>query len=105
MSETDVVEEKAAKAEAAAEPKEERKVRSKDDSGQRQRRNQRSNNRNKGRGGNNRGRHNKQQDPNMNEDDLPPVATASEPVDLSDVELTDEEKTGTQFKGAKNQKN
>jgi hypothetical protein len=72
MSETDVVEEKAAKAEAAAEPKEEKKSPFKKmtvanasveiSAG---------NNRNKGRGGNNRGRHNKQQDPNMNEDDLP----------------------------------
>lgn len=109
MSEADVVEEKAAsKSEAPKEAEKEKrstKSKSNDDSGGRQKRGQRNNNgRNKSRGNNNRNRNYKQQDPNANDDAMPPIAGASEPVDLSDVELTDEEKAALSSKGLKTKK-
>lgn len=125
MSDVDAVEEKVTKktSKRAAKPAEEAKAtteakeaketkesrptkegrEAKDNSGSRQRRNQRSNNRNKA-GRSNNGRHRRQQDPNMADDSLPPVAGASEPVDLSDVELTDEEKAALSSKGLKTKK-
>lgn len=109
MSEADVVEEKAAsKSEAPKEAEKEKrstKSKSNDDSGGRQKRGQRNNNgRNKSRGNNNRNRNYKQQDPNANDDAMPPIAGASEPIDLSDVELTDEEKAALSSKGLKTKK-
>lgn len=104
MSDTDVVEEKASK---KAAPKEEssapeRKARSKDDRPRRKS----NNNRGKGGGGNRGrgGRNYKQQDHNVADDSLPPVAGASEPVDLSDVELTEDEKSALSSKGLKTKK-
>ena len=110
MSDTDVVEEKAVKkappkkndaAEASGEEsaKPERKAKPRTNN------RQRSNNRNnKNHRGNNRGRSYKQQDPNAQDDMMPPVATASEPVDLSDVELSDDEKAALSSKGLKTKK-
>ncbi len=110
MSDADVVEEKVSKSDTtneAGEKKEKpeaRRARSKDEgNGSRPRRHQRpSNHKNKGRGGS-RGRSPKQ-DPNYDDGSLPPVAGASEPVDLSDVELNEEEKAALSSKGLKTKK-
>ncbi len=60
------------------------------------------NNRNKNR---NNGRRNfKQQDPNAQDDMVPPIVGASEPVDLSDVELSEDEKAALSSKGLKTKK-
>ncbi len=110
MSETDVAAEKvtkeAPKKEASSEKKPTRSKSSGDDSGSRPRRNQRNNNNHRSKSGGNRGRNRnyKQQDHNISDDSLPPVAVASEPVDLSDVELTDEEKSALSSKGLKTKK-
>ncbi len=106
MSDADVVEEKASKSDTPKESAKEksepqqRRSRSKDDNNGRQRRNQR-NSKHKGRGGRSRSQ---KQDPNASDDSIPPVAGASEPIDLSDVELTDEEKAALSSKGLKTKK-
>ena len=129
MSDTDVAEKKttkkaaskktetaseAPKKEAAAseapkkEASEKRPPRPRQNNEDRPRRNQRSNNnnnRNKNRsGGGGRNRNYKQQDYNAADDSLPPVMGASEPVDLSDVELTEDEKAALSSKGLKTKK-
>ncbi len=68
------------------------------------------NNRNKNRNNpsnnnNNGGRHrNFKQEPNVQDESLPPIMGASEPVDLSDVQLSDEEKAALSSKGLKTKK-
>ena len=116
MSDADAVEEKKAtkkepaEKRAATEKKAPPRPRAKSDEDTREarpRRNQRSNNnnRNKGGRGGNGGRHrNYKQDANMQDDSLPPVVGASEPVDLSDVELTEDEKAALSSKGLKTKK-
>jgi transcription termination factor Rho len=78
---------------------------------QRPRRNNNRNSRNKssnrgGNGGRHRSNYKSQQqmDANAQEDMLPPIMGASEPVDLSDVELSDEEKAALSSKGLKTKK-
>ena len=120
MSDTDsvadkAVEEKKAPKAAAAEAKTESSP--SDDEGKREssgekrtrsrsndRRPQRGNSRNSKGRGNSRGRNYKQQDPNAQDDMVPPIAGASEPVDLSDVELTEDEKAALSSKGLKTKK-
>ncbi len=82
------------------------KSRSQDDNsggGSSNRRKNHRNNRGKNRNNNRRNNY-KQQDPNAQDDMVPPVMGASEPIDLSDVELTDEEKAALSSKGLKTKK-
>jgi len=124
MSDVNNVEEKSSKAESPKEsaPKEvitAKESSSSDDSPressqQRPRRNNpRNNQRNKNNNNRNGGsRHRSgggggyksQQDTSASEDSLPPIMGASEPVDLSDVELSDDEKAALSSKGLKTKK-
>lgn len=101
MSDADVVEEKPAKKESPKKENNEKrstKARSGDKRGGGQRNNRKGRNNN-----GSRNRH-KQQDPGANEDHMPPIMGASEPVDLSDVELSDEEAAALSSKGLKTKK-
>ena len=134
MSDTDVVEKKVTKKAAsksqeekpereerepreAREPRENREPReareprdSGEDNQRHHRRPQKNNHRNNknnrnGGGGGNRHRNFKQQQDQLPQDEnAPPIASTSEPVDLSDVELTAEEKAALSSKGLKTKK-
>lgn len=116
MSDADTVEESSQIKETTSQD-ETAKVSSKDndesprDQGRQQQRrnNNQRHNRNKNRNNNNHNNNNRhrnfKQDPNnLPEDSLPPIAGSSEPVDLSDVQLSDDEKAALSSKGLKTKK-
>jgi transcription termination factor Rho len=65
-----------------------------------------NNNRNKNNRGSNNGSRHRSYKPeqNVQDDSLPPIAGSSEPVDLTDVQLTDDEKAALSSKGLKTKK-